>query len=102
MKRSAHVALVVMSAATVGGIGYAMMPSQNCAQPDGVTTNAAQPSCRSSSSGFFHGRSIFGWGSSNSSSGVTSSNSTAAPSRTSAGTERGGFGGFFAGLSRGS
>jgi hypothetical protein len=99
MKRSAQVALVVMSAATVGGVGYAMMPRENCTAPAGAAADGAKPSCRfGGSSGTYHGRSIFGGGSGDNSG---SSSSTAAPSRASAGTERGGFGGFFAGLSRG-
>jgi hypothetical protein len=121
MKRSAQVALVLMSAATVGGAGYAMMPPQNCAPsgsavpnaavpntaaPKGVAPNAIDQSCTSRSPWHFRsGRSIFGpWGRSTSTSpdgraNLTSSNRgnsapTTTTSRTSSGdTTRGGFGG---------
>jgi hypothetical protein len=115
MKRSAQVALVLMSAATVGGAGYAMMPRQNCAPPAGAVPNAGAPnatapkasnqSCNNGTSWgrYFHsGRPIFGtWnnrGSSTrtnfSSSNSGTSTSTTTTSRTaSGGTTRGGFGG---------
>jgi len=117
MKRSAQVALVLMSAATVGGAGYAMMPRQNCTPPGNAVPNATSPtgvapkgvaptgadqSCNSRSLWRFHrGRPIFGaWhssipnGRSNLSSSNTNSTSSTMTSRTSSGgTTRGGFGG---------
>jgi hypothetical protein len=115
MKRSAQVALVLMSAATVGGAGYAMMPPQNCGPPAGAVPNAGVPNAtapkainQSCGTGhawgsYFHsGRPIFGtWNNSNSgtrtnliSSGGGPRTSTTTASRTSGGgTTRGGFGG---------
>lgn len=92
MKRSANVALVVVAAASVGGVAYSTMPRQNCAQPNAPATDGAKPTCRSSSSSSgYHGHSIFGWGSRASSS---NSNGSTTSSHASTGTARGGFGGF--------
>jgi hypothetical protein len=102
MKRTAHVALVVMAAAGVGGAAYSMMPREDCVRSDGgAPVDPSAPACRNSSSGsgsWHSSRSIWGsWGGSDTSSGHTSSSfvstspSSAAPS---AGTTRGGFGSF--------
>ena len=102
MKRSAQVALVVMTAATVGGVGYAMMPSEKCQRVDGgAPLDPVSRACRSSGSGgsgsgYYHGsRSFFG----SSDSGGSASTATK-PSTPSAGgvTTRGGFGSFFSSL----
>jgi hypothetical protein len=99
MKRSAHIALVVMSAATVGGFAYSMMPRETCAPQNGAATGAGQRPCGSSRwSGGHYGGGFSLFGSSDSS----GSNSTAAgPGRAMAGAERGGFGGTSAGMARG-
>ncbi|HEY1544341.1 MAG TPA: hypothetical protein VGG01_18220 [Xanthobacteraceae bacterium] len=101
MKRSAQVAVVVMSAASVGGVGYSMMPQQKCAPPANAAPNASSQSCapsRSSTSYSHGGRALFGsFGSSDSG---NSASTTSTTSRTPVGgTQRGGFGSFFASFS---
>jgi hypothetical protein len=93
MKRSAQVALVVMTAATVGGGAYSMMPHQNCVtSPSGAPNpSVAGSSCGSggSSGGGGHGsHTIFGSSGSRDGTGAGGSGNTA-------GTQRGGFGGSF-------
>jgi hypothetical protein len=102
VKRSNHVALLLMGTLAVGGGAYALMPGENCrplspgmAAPAIPQTNAECPPRGSSSGGsggggsssrssFFSGDSA----SSHSSSGTSSSGST------SGGVTRGGFGSF--------
>lgn len=98
MKRSAHVALVVMAATGVGATSYALMPSEHCADtPPGV----AQPeSCRGSRGGYGH---VGSWGGSHGSFFSSSSGSGSGTSATafSGGTARGGFGGTAHGMGGG-
>jgi hypothetical protein len=99
VKRSGHVALLLMGSFAVGGAAYALIPSENCAPQPGMASdlqsNAACPPRRSTSSGsggrgsaplhmnFFNG---------DSSSGRTSSATSSDSS--SGGVTRGGFGSF--------
>jgi hypothetical protein len=112
MKRSAQVALVLMSTAAVGGTAYSMMPRENCVPATGVAPNAAAPnsaapkaigqSCTTSNSWghyFRGGRPIFGaWNNSGSSTRTNftsdrgTSTSTTTSRTASTGTQRGGFG----------
>ena len=100
MKRSAQVGLVIMSAVGVGGLGYAMMPSEKCQQVDnGAPLDPSSPACRRSSgsgSGYHGSRTYFG----SSNSGDSASTTTTKPSTPSGGggTSRGGFGSFFSSL----
>jgi hypothetical protein len=96
VKRSGHVALLVMGTMAVGGGAYGLMPRENC-QPNspGMAAPAspeAAAACasRSSSSGS-HGGSSGWWSHSNFYSSSSSGTSTASGSTE---TTRGGFGGF--------
>ena len=93
VKRSGHVALLLMGTLAVGGGAYALMPRENCQQtPPGMAASTeCQPRGSSSSGGsggsssrssFFSGDSS----SSHSSSGTSDSGSS--------GVQRGGFGAF--------
>ena len=97
MKRTAHIALVVMAAAGVGGVGYAMMPREDCVRSDGgAPVDPSEPACRTSS-GSGHGSHGIWHSYGGSSSGSSSSTSTApstAFASPSAGTTHGGFGSF--------
>jgi hypothetical protein len=100
VKRSGHVALLVMGTVAIGAGAYAMMPGAGCKPPTpGMATPSSPPtgtecSSRGSSSGGGHGgswsRSSFYGGNSSSSS---SSSSTASESGSGSVT-RGGFGSF--------
>jgi hypothetical protein len=102
VKRSSHVALLLMGTFAIGGGAYALMPGESCgpiapgmAAPSGLQANAECPPRGSSSSGA-HGSS---GGSSRSSffSADTSSghsSSGASSDSGSGGVTRGGFGGF--------
>jgi hypothetical protein len=99
VKRSRHVALLMMGTMAVGGGAYALMPRGNC-QPNspGMATPAspeAAAACasRSSSSGGHGGGSGGWWSHSNFYSSGSSSSGTSTASGTSE-TTRGGFGGF--------
>ena len=96
MKRTAHVALVVMAAAGIGGTAYSMMPRENCARSDGgAPLDPNAPACRSGGGSGGHGsRSIwgsYGGGGSGSSTSTAPATAFASPS---AGTTHGGFGSF--------
>jgi hypothetical protein len=95
VKRSAHVALLVMGTMAVGGGAYALMPRGNC-QPNspGMAAPAspeAAAACTRSSSGGAHGSSGGWWSHSNFYSSSSSGTSTASGASE---TTRGGFGGF--------
>jgi hypothetical protein len=100
VKRSSHVALLVMGTLAVGGGAYALMPSETCQQaPPGM---AAPTECqpRGSSSGG-HGGSGGGYSRSNFFSGTSSPGDSSASHSGSGGSEsssggvqRGGFGSF--------
>jgi hypothetical protein len=103
VKRSGHVALLLMGTLAVGGSAYALMPRENC-EPNGAgmagpslpsTGTACAP--RGSSSGGGHGGSGGSWSRSSFFGGDAASNRS--PSGSSAdsgsgGVTRGGFGSF--------
>jgi hypothetical protein len=95
MKRS-HAVVAVLTAATVGGAAYSMMPSERCQRAaGGAPLDPSSPACRSSGSGAtssgYHGsRSFFG---SSDSGGARASGGSGSGASASAGTARGGFGG---------
>lgn len=103
MKRSAHVGLLLMGVAAVGGGAYALMPSESCDPAQAVTvapnqTNVGCAPSRSSSSGSYGVRSS-GYNSSSSSSSSSHvpliGRSAVDPSSANAGVaSRGGFGAF--------
>jgi hypothetical protein len=101
VKRSGHVALLLMGTFAVGGSAYMLMPRSNCAPdrpgiaaaPGAETGGGCSP--RGTSPSFGHGAggsswrsSLFGGDSSSRASSATSSESG------SSGVTRGGFGGF--------
>jgi hypothetical protein len=102
VKRSGHVALLVMGTIAVGTTAYTLMPRQNC-EPSPVGTDPAvqaSTSCSSSRS------SSSGGGSSSRSSFFSSDSSSHSSSGTSSdsgsgGVSRGGFGSFGHGFSGG-
>src|SRR5215475_10113676 len=103
VKRSGHVALLVMGTIAVGSTAYTLMPRSSCDPPSSEMAAPAQPNtaCASrSSSGGSSGGS--GGGSSRSSfySGEPSSHSSSAASSESGsgGVTRGGFGSFAHGV----
>jgi hypothetical protein len=99
-KRSSHVALLVMGTLAVGGGAYALMPSESCAPPAPAAPGMAAPAIpktgvctsRGSSTGGSSGYSrssrwsFFG--------GDSSNRTSTAPSESSGGVTRGGFGSF--------
>jgi hypothetical protein len=102
VKRSHHVALLLMGTFAIGGGAYALMPGENCepnrpgmAAPSGLQTQAECPS-RGSSSGSSHGSSGGSSSRSNFFSGDSSSHSSSGTSSDSgsSGVTRGGFGSF--------
>jgi hypothetical protein len=103
VKRSRHVALLLMGTLAIGGSAYALMPRENC-QPKGAGMAApslpqAGTECapRGFSSGAGHGGSGGWWSRSNFFGGDPSSNrsSSSTPAESGSGeVTRGGFGGF--------
>ena len=102
VKRSRHVALLLMGTLAVGGSAYALMPGENCepkgagmAAPSLPQTGAGCPP-RGSSSGAGHGGSGGSWSRRNFFGGDASSNrSSGTSAETGSGeTTRGGFGSF--------
>ncbi|WP_315837742.1 hypothetical protein [Bradyrhizobium prioriisuperbiae] len=105
MKRSGHVALLLMGTAAIGGTAYSLMPSETCTperpgitRPDGSPAECGQRSSSSSSGGGSHSSSSSGSRSSffSSDSSSTQSDSTHAASGDagSSHVSRGGFGSF--------
>jgi hypothetical protein len=102
VKRSGHVALLVMGTLAVGGGAYALMPHNNCDPNRPPAASPATPGqtnagCRSGSSGGGHGyyggsssRAGFYSGGSSSTGAATGTSSDGASGHVS----RGGFGGF--------
>ena len=91
VKRSSHVALLVMGTMAIGAGAYALMPSENCEQRPGMTADAQSGAAcphRASSSGGGSG------GSSRFFSSDSSSNRVASAETGSEGVTRGGFGSF--------
>ncbi|MCP3476178.1 hypothetical protein NLM33_38845 [Bradyrhizobium sp. CCGUVB1N3] len=90
VKRSGHVALLVMGTIAVGTTAYTLMPRQNCDPPAQTQPNTACTS-RGSSGGGGGGH----WSSRSSfSSSDSSSHSSSGGSSSSGGVTRGGFGSF--------
>ena len=101
VKRSSHVALLLMGTFAVGGGAYALMPRENCATDQPGMASNAQPGAdcppRGSTSSGGHGGS--GGSSSRSNFFSSDSSSSRSPSGTlsdsgSGGVTRGGFGSF--------
>ena len=102
VKRSGHVALLVMGTIAVGTTAYTLMPRQNCEPSPAGTDPAVQASTSCSSSR----SSSSGGGSSSRSSFFSSDSSSHSSSGTSSdsgsgGVSRGGFGSFGHGFSGG-
>jgi hypothetical protein len=102
VKRSSHVALLLMGTFAIGGGAYALMPGESCepnrpgmAAPSGLQTQAECPP-RGSSSSNSHGSSGGSSSRSNFFSGDSSSHSSSGTSSDSgsSGVTRGGFGSF--------
>ncbi len=98
VKRSNHVALLLMGTFAIGGGAYALMPRENCepnrpgmAAPSGLQTGECRPRGSSTSGSHIGSRSSFFSG--DSSSSHSSSGSSSSDSGTGHVT-RGGFGGF--------
>jgi hypothetical protein len=98
VKRSSHVALLLMGTFAIGGGAYALMPGESCGQRPGMAADLPSSACppRGSSSGGGYGSAgsssrVSFWGgdtsSSRSPSGISSDSG-------SGGVTRGGFGGF--------
>jgi hypothetical protein len=62
MKRSAQVALMLMSAASVGGINYALSTDCRQGDPNAVADDAQSSVCRSTNGSHSHYGSGRGWG----------------------------------------
>lgn len=94
VKRSHHVALLLMGTFAIGSTAYALMPRENCqpgiAGPSGAQGAECQP--RGSSSGSSHG----GSGGSSSRSSLYGGDSSGSSSDSSSSVKRGGFGSYFA------
>jgi hypothetical protein len=107
VKRSRHVALLLMGTLAVGGSAYALMPGENCepkgagmAAPSSPQTGAGCPPRGSSSSGG-HGGSGGSWSRSNFFGGDASSNRSSSGTSGESGSgeaTRGGFGSFARGF----
>ncbi|CAL75375.1 conserved hypothetical protein [Bradyrhizobium sp. ORS 278] len=99
VKRSGHVALLVMGTLAVGGTAYALMPHQpSCQQDPETPTMAAQPQtgdCNTRHSGGGSGGSGSSrWGFSGGDSDSRGGGSSHVADASSAHVSRGGFGGF--------
>jgi hypothetical protein len=102
VKRSHHVALLLMGTFAVGGGAYALMPRENCQPPlPGTAAPAASQAGACAPRGFSSGAGRGGWGSYYArnnffSSGSSSGRASAAVSSDSGsgGVTRGGFGAF--------
>ena len=95
VKRSGHVALLLMGTVAVGGGAYALMPGESCETNRPGMASGAECASRASSGGAHgssSGSSRYGFFSSDSSSNRSASASTSASG--SDGVTRGGFGSF--------
>jgi len=93
VKRSNHVALLLMGTFAVGGTAYALMPSENCGQRPGMALDAnGQCASRGSSSGGGGSSSRSNFFNHDDSSSRQSSADSSEPA--SGKVTRGGFGGF--------
>ncbi|MHC4044683.1 hypothetical protein [Bradyrhizobium sp. 23AC] len=104
VKRSGHVALLVMGTLAVGTTAYTMMPRQNCEPAPGAVPGQTTTTCTSSSGSSSSGGSSSRWSSRSSffssDSSSHSSSSTSSDSGHSS-VSRGGFGSFGHGFSGG-
>jgi len=101
VKRSSHVALLLMGTMAVGGGAYALMPGENCGPRPGMAADQqASAECPPrGSSGGSHGGSGGSWSRSNFFSGDSSSSRVASgESGSESGVTRGGFGSFARGF----
>lgn len=100
VKRSGHVALLLMGTLAVGGGAYALMPSESCQQtPPGMAASTeCQPRGSSSGghggSGGYSSRSSFFSGTSSSGDSSASHSGSGGSESSSGGVQRGGFGSF--------
>jgi hypothetical protein len=100
VKRSGHVALLLMGTLAVGGSAYALMPSETCQQtPPGMAASTeCQPRGSSSGghggSGGYSSRSSFFSGTSSSGDSSASHAGSGGSESSSGGVQRGGFGSF--------
>jgi hypothetical protein len=94
VKRSSHVALLLMGTLAIGGGAYAVMPGESC-EPKGAGMAGVECPPRGSSSGG-HGGSGGSWSRSRFFDGDTSSNraSSGTSADSNSGVTRGGFGSF--------
>ena len=104
VKRSGHVALLVMGTIAVGTTAYALMPRQTCEPTPGAVPGQTVTTCTSSSSSSSGGSSGSRWSSrssffSSDSSSHSSSGTTSDSGHSS--VSRGGFGSFGHGFSGG-
>jgi len=84
MKRSSHVALLLMGMGSVGAGAYALSPPRNCSQPDGAPPAAVSPATGQPAQECPPRRRWSSWSSSNSHS-YSSYSSSSSPGRSSAG-----------------
>ncbi|MBR0816119.1 hypothetical protein JQ544_31635 [Bradyrhizobium diazoefficiens] len=104
VKRSGHVALLVMGTLAVGTTAYTLMPRQTCEPTPGALPGQTTTTCTSSSSSSSSGGSSSRWSSRSSFfSSDSSSHSSSATSSDSghSSVSRGGFGSFGHGFSGG-
>ncbi|MGY8709057.1 hypothetical protein RAD16_25230 [Bradyrhizobium sp. 18BD] len=106
VKRSGHVALLVMGTIAVGTTAYTLMPRQICEPSPGALPGQTVTTCTSSSSGSSSSGGSGGSGSSSRSSFYSSDSSSHSSSSTSSDSghssvSRGGFGAFGHGFSSG-
>ena len=104
VKRSGHVALLVMGTIAVGTTAYTLMPRQNCETSPGAVPGQTTTTCSSSSSSSSSGGSSSRWSSRSSffSSDTSSHSSSGTPSDSGhSSVSRGGFGSFGHGFSGG-
>ena len=101
VKRSNHVALLLMGTFAIGGGAYALMPGENCGanQPGMAASSSAECASRGSSPSGGHGSSSGGYASRSSffsgdSSSKHSPSGTSSSDSGSGGVTRGGFGSF--------
>ncbi|MGY3038243.1 hypothetical protein ACVIIV_007413 [Bradyrhizobium sp. USDA 4354] len=106
VKRSGHVALLVMGTIAVGTTAYTLMPRQTCEPTPGAVPGQTTTTCTSSSSSSSSGGSSSRWSSRSSFfSSDSSSHSSSGTSSSDSGhssVSRGGFGSFGHGFSGGS
>jgi hypothetical protein len=104
VKRSGHVALLVMGTIAVGTTAYTLMPRQHCEPSPGAVPGQTTTTCSSSSSSSSGGSGGSRWSSRSSffsSDSSSHSSSGTSPDSGSSSVSRGGFGSFGHGFSGG-